>query len=68
MSHWTSGLPKLDLEPFDARPLYRAVEERTRLRAEREARRRTRLRPVLLLGTLLAVTAAVVGLVATLAG
>lgn len=68
MSHWTSGLPKLDIEPFDPRPLYRAVEESNRRRAELEARRRTRLRPLLVLGTLVAVAAAVAGLLAFLAG
>lgn len=47
MSHWTSGLPKLDIQPFDPTPLYQAVEESNREHAVRLARRRNRLRPLL---------------------
>lgn len=48
MSHWTSGLPKLDIPPFDPTPLYEAVEQTHRERAEVAARRRSVRRPVLL--------------------
>ena len=47
MSHWTSGLPKLDIQPFDPTPLYQAVEQTKREEAATLARRRTRLRPLL---------------------
>ncbi len=59
MSHWTSGLPKLDIPPFDPTPLYQAVAETTRERAEVEARRRSVRRPVLI-GVGIAVLVAIV--------
>ena len=48
MSHWHSGLPKLDIEPFDPTPLYDAVRNTAAQNAEQEARRRDRLRPYLI--------------------
>lgn len=59
MSHWTSGLPKLDIPPFDPTPLYEAVEQTHRERAEVEAHRRSVRRPVLI-GLGLAAVAGVV--------
>ena len=47
MSHWTSGLPKLDIQPFDPTPLYQAVEQTQRESLASSARRRDRLRPFL---------------------
>lgn len=47
MSHWTSGLPKLDIQPFDPTPLYQAVEQTHREHEQSTARRRGRLRPLL---------------------
>lgn len=40
MSHWTSGLPKLDLEPFDPTPLWDAAEESSAERPLAAQRRR----------------------------
>jgi ferric-dicitrate binding protein FerR (iron transport regulator) len=56
VSHWTSGLPKLDLEPFDPTPLWDAAEEST---AERPlpAPRRRWTTAVLAVGGLAAVLA-----------
>lgn len=67
MSHWTSGLPKLDIPPFDPTPLYEAVEQTHRERAEVEARRRSVRRPVLVgigLATLVGIVMAVLALFA----
>lgn len=63
MSHWTSGLPKLDIQPFDPTPLYQAVEENNLERQENLARRRSRLVPALIaIGCALAAAVAMVGL------
>ncbi|NHA67819.1 hypothetical protein [Phycicoccus flavus] len=64
VSHWTSGLPKLDIQPFDPSPLYAAVEETNRERAQTRARRRTRLLPALAVVGIAAVVGAVLGTLA----
>ena len=56
MSHWHSGLPKLDIEPFDPTPLYDAVRSTAAENAQREAERRSRLRPFLLGGAVFSLT------------
>lgn len=64
MSHWTSGLPKLDITPFDPTPLYAAVEQTNRERNEVVARRRTFMRPLMVIAGLVALGALVVGAIA----
>jgi hypothetical protein len=66
MSHWTSGLPKLDIQPFDPTPLWDAAVDN---QAERQVvvDRRRRMMPFVGAG-LLAVMAATVGLVLFLLG
>jgi hypothetical protein len=64
VSHWTSGLPKLDITPFDPTPLYEAVEQTNRERQEIETRRRTFLRPILAVLGLVALAAMVMGALA----
>jgi hypothetical protein len=53
MSHYTSGLPKLDLEPFDPSPLYEAARS-ARLDSSHPAyaRRRRPLSQLLLVALL----------------
>ncbi|QKE85241.1 hypothetical protein [Arthrobacter sp. NEB 688] len=46
MSHWHSGLPKLDIEPFDPTPLYDAVRSTQAEQAVVTRRRRSALRVV----------------------
>lgn len=66
MSHWHSGLPKLDIEPFDPTPLYDAVKVTVAENEVNAARRRSRLLPLLIGGGLAAVAGLVVGVVAFL--
>jgi hypothetical protein len=56
VSHWTSGLPKLDLEPFDPTPLWDAAEESSTERSL-PAQRRRWLTAVLAVGALTTVVA-----------
>ncbi len=67
MSHWHSGLPKLDIQPFDPSPLYDAVKTTSQLAAVADERRRTSLRTAGVVSAVLAgcaLVAAVVALVA----
>lgn len=66
MSHWTSGLPKLDIQPFDPTPLWDAAEDNQAERQVELARRR-RIMPFVGAG-LLAVIAATVGGIVFLLG
>lgn len=63
MSHWTSGLPKLDIQPFDPTPLYLAVEQTHRDQEETLARRRGR-RPLVLAVAVAGVAGAVMAVLA----
>ncbi|MBM6405021.1 hypothetical protein JQN72_12285 [Phycicoccus sp. CSK15P-2] len=56
MSHWHSGLPKLDIQPFDASELYDAVNTEATANAA-AAERRDKRRPFVI-----AVVAAFVGI------
>ncbi len=66
MSHWTSGLPKLDIQPFDPTPLWDAAEDN---QAEHQVTldRRRRMLPFVGAGILAAI-AATVGIVLFLLG
>jgi hypothetical protein len=66
VSHWTSGLPKLDIQPFDPTPLWDAAEDN---QAERQVTldRRRRMLPFVGAGILAAI-AATVGTVLFLLG
>ncbi|QIM21192.1 hypothetical protein G7075_08710 [Phycicoccus sp. HDW14] len=67
MSHWHSGLPKLELEPFDPTPLYDAVRSTVAETAVAQERRRTSLRTAGIVGAVVTACAVVGGLVALLA-
>lgn len=67
MSHWHSGLPKLELEPFDPTPLYDAVRTTVAETAVAQERRRTSLRTAGIVGAVVTACAVVGGLVAFLA-
>ncbi|MGG5260485.1 hypothetical protein [Phycicoccus avicenniae] len=67
MSHWHSGLPKLDIEPFDPTPLYDAVRTTVAENAVAEERRRSGKRTVLLVGAVVGLLALVGGAVALFA-
>lgn len=67
MSHWTSGLPKLDIQPFDPTPLWDAAVDNQAERQVALDRRRRRLMPFVGAG-LLAVIAATVGGIVLLLG
>ncbi|HMM93733.1 MAG: hypothetical protein IE926_00865 [Micrococcales bacterium] len=62
MSHWHSGLPKLDIEPFDPTPLYDAVKCTVAENAVVEERRRSTRRTAAVLGLVFA-TCAIAGFV-----
>jgi hypothetical protein len=65
VSHWTSGLPELDLEPFDPTPLWNAAEA---MQAEQPAAEERRRRRLSLIGVgILAVATAVAGVLLLLA-
>ncbi len=66
MSHWHSGLPKLDIDPFDPTPLYDAVKTTVAQTAELEERRRLTLRTAGVVGAVVATCALVGGLVVLL--
>ncbi|GIL35842.1 hypothetical protein LG324_09675 [Phycicoccus jejuensis] len=66
MSHWHSGLPKLDIEPFDPTPLYDAVRSTQAEQAVVTRRRRSALRVVGGLAAVLAVCAGAGWLVVSL--
>ncbi|MBM6398946.1 hypothetical protein [Phycicoccus sonneratiae] len=66
MSHWHSGLPKLELEPFDPTPLYDAVRSTAAETEVAQARRRTSLRTAGVVAGVVAACALVGGLVALL--
>ena len=66
MSHWTSGLPKLDIQPFDPTPLWDAAESTQAERRVVEERRR-RMLPFVGVGILVVVAAAVAGVFALIA-
>lgn len=57
MSHWTSGLPKLDIEPFDPTPLWDAAKVTSAEIQETERRRKRVVVPLVALGIALVVTA-----------
>ena len=59
MAHYTTGLPKLDLEPFDASPLYAAA--RSPRRDKDQPHDRPSRRPVAVLGAVASLLAAVGG-------
>lgn len=67
MSHWHSGLPKLELEPFDPTPLYDAVRTTVAESAVADERRRTSLRTAGVVSAVVTACALVGGLVALLA-
>lgn len=67
MSHWTSGLPKLDIQPFDPTPLWDAAEGNQAARQVTLDRRRRRMLPFVGAGILAAI-AATVGTVLFLLG
>ena len=58
MSHWKSGLPKLDIEPFDPTPLWDAVED-NQVEQQVAVERRRRMLPFVGAGIAVALTAAV---------
>ncbi|MBR7744158.1 hypothetical protein KC207_12760 [Phycicoccus sp. BSK3Z-2] len=58
MSHWHSGLPKLDIKPFDPTPLYDAVRVTAAENRAEEAARRGRRRPYVISGVVFAVAVA----------
>ncbi len=58
MSHWKSGLPKLDIEPFDPTPLWDAVED-NQVEQQVAVDRRRRMLPFVGAGVVAAVAAAV---------
>lgn len=60
MSHWTSGLPKLDIQPFDPTPLWDAAVDNQAERAVAEDRRR-RMLPFVGAGILAVIAAVVAG-------
>ena len=62
MSHWTSGLPKLDIQPFDPTPLWDAAEGNQAQREVVMERRRRRLLPFVGAGLLAAIAATVAGI------
>jgi hypothetical protein len=63
VSHWTSGLPKLDIQPFDPTPLWDAAQTTTTERREVEARRR-RMLPFVGMGVVALVAVALAGVLA----
>jgi hypothetical protein len=67
VSHWHSGLPKLELEPFDPTPLYEAVRSTVAETEVAEERRRTSLRTAGVVGAVVTACALVGGLLALLA-
>lgn len=58
MSHWKSGLPKLDIEPFDPTPLWDAVED-NQVEQQVAVERRRRMLPFVGAGIAVALAAAV---------
>ncbi len=60
MSHWTSGLPKLDIQPFDPTPLWDAAVDN---QAERQVAsdRRRRMLPFVGAGILAVIAVVVAG-------
>ncbi len=60
MSHWTSGLPKLDIQPFDPTPLWDAAET-TQAQHRVEVERRRRMLPFVGAGILTVIAATVAG-------
>ncbi len=58
MSHWKSGLPKLDIEPFDPTPLWDAVED-NQVEQQVAVDRRRRMLPFVGAGIAVALAAAV---------
>ena len=66
MSHWHSGLPKLDIEPFDPTALYDAVRETHAENQELARRRRSRLLPAAIGGAILVVSVTVRALLGAL--
>ncbi len=63
MSHWHSGLPKLDIDPFDPTPLYDAVKSTVAENAELEERRRSARRTAGIVGAVVTACALVGALV-----
>ncbi len=61
MSHWTSGLPKLDIQPFDPTPLWDAAEGNQAQSQLVIERRRRRLLPFVGAGLLAVIAATVAG-------
>jgi hypothetical protein len=58
VSHWKSGLPKLDIEPFDPTPLWDAVED-NQVGQQVAVERRRRMLPFVGAGIAVALAAAV---------
>jgi hypothetical protein len=58
VSHWKSGLPKLDIEPFDPTPLWDAVED-NQVEQQVTVERRRRMLPFVGAGIAVALAAAV---------
>jgi hypothetical protein len=58
VSHWKSGLPKLDIEPFDPTPLWDAVED-NQVEQQVAVERRRRMLPFVGAGIAVALAAAV---------
>jgi hypothetical protein len=58
VSHWKSGLPKLDIEPFDPTPLWDAVED-SQVEQQVAVDRRRRMLPFVGAGIAVALAAAV---------
>ncbi len=56
MSHWTSGLPKLDIQPFDPTPLWDAAES-TQAEQRVTVERRRRMLPFVGAGVLAVIAA-----------
>jgi hypothetical protein len=65
VSHWRSGLPKLDLEPFDPTPLWDAAES-THAEQRGVAADRRRRRMVPFIGALAVVAATLAGVLVLL--